>query len=839
MQAGFPVAPQALVAMQSRQMVQPLPAGTERILVALPQFGVALANALANDGSVDQATVLAPQSTPSGQGPLTAMSVVAENTTSTPVTMPGSPGSLLDTSIGSPPAAFSVSIATGEIGSLQQASAKPVVPVIPPSQSWPAAPLLTSWSSGTAPTGAADGVETTADGAQQLPEDGKQAKSRRTTGGARSQFDRGTRVAKGSGQPADANSALLPTPQFAVAMPQKSPHADQAAPSAAEAATPLVGSDEFSYVGAKARRETPSTASTQRLPPAVACTPTQATAIPTLNAAASMPIYYSAAATIGTLDIAERAVRSEPRSFGASRAITDGPPLNAPAQAAAVTRTSAAAVATATVGPPDIAGRATVRSEPRSFSASRAIIDALPPNAPALAVTMDTPTAAAAMTAARLDPTNAAPVAVATIDTQDIAGQATVRSEPRSAGADRAPTDVPTPGAPVQAAAINTSTAAMGLPTGYVAATDAAPVAMAMVGAPDIAGRTTMRSEPRSTGADRPQTDVPAPGAPVQAVTMNTLTAGAGVTTAHVAVTNAAPAAIATVGLADTAGWASVRSEPRSTGAEPAPTDLAHVAEALPEPLPGPVQAEQTTSPVQQRTAAVPPPSASKVDPLPTMQPTTVSPTGTARRIEHRRGRHHRCRDKQFRRPAVDAADCAIRSRRSQPTRAADWKVATTRQVACRDANNLRAYGHACGRFPGAPRGESCRRTARGSIPVGSLHDQNTRQPRATVRRRANRGRITARRDRNPDGGATGRPRHRRWRTGVAIGISCLANCNRCWAVRGADRYANPGRRRSGTGRHAGRAETPFTGCADGTHSGVDGPYVRWHAAGDNASGPA
>ena len=69
MQAGFPVAPQALVAMQSRQMVQPLPAGTERILVALPQFGVALANALANDGSVDQATVLAPQSTPSGQGP--------------------------------------------------------------------------------------------------------------------------------------------------------------------------------------------------------------------------------------------------------------------------------------------------------------------------------------------------------------------------------------------------------------------------------------------------------------------------------------------------------------------------------------------------------------------------------------------------------------------------------------------------------------------------------------------------------------------------------------------------------------------------------------------------
>ena len=766
------------------------------------------------------------------------MSVVAENTTSTPVTMPGSPGSLLDTSIGSPPAAFSVSIATGEIGSLQQASAKPVVPIIPPSQSWPAAPLLTSWSSGTAPTGAADGVETTADGAQQLQEDGKQAKSRRTTGGARSQFDRGTRVAKGSGQPADANSALLPTPQFAVAMPQKSPHADQAAPSAAEAATPLVGSDEFSYVGAKARRETPSTASTQRLPPAVACTPTQATAIPTLNAAASMPIYYSAAATIGTLDIAERAVRSEPRSFGASRAITDGPPLNAPAQAAAVTRTSAAAVATATVGPPDIAGRATVRSEPRSFSASRAIIDALPPNAPALAVTMDTPTAAAAMH----------------------------RSPPRPnerracrGGNDRHPGHRGTGNRSKRAAisrcgpcadrCANTGCASAGCRYQYIH------------GCHGPAHRLRCRNG-RCSGCDGNGWRSGHRGADNNAK--------------RAAINRSGPSADrrAGTGCASagchheyTNGWrgrdhsARCRNErsacrnrngrPRGhcrLGKRAKRAAIYRSGACTDRPCtrrPGTSGAtagsctggtDDLASAAAHRgcAAAIGLQGRSTAD-----HAADDGITHGDRGIEHRRGRHHRCRDKQFRRPAVDAADCAIRSRRSQPTRAADCKVATTRQVACRDANNLRAYGHACGRLPGAPRGESCRRTARGSIPVGSLHDQNTRQPRATVRRRANRGRSTARRDRNPDGGATGRPRHRRWRTGVAIGISCLANCNRCWAVRGADRYPNPGRRRSGTGRHAGRAETPFTGCADGTHSGVDGPYVQWHAAGDNASGPA
>ena len=50
MQAGFPVAPQAPVATQPRQMVQPLPTGTERTPVAVPQFDVALANAMMDRG---------------------------------------------------------------------------------------------------------------------------------------------------------------------------------------------------------------------------------------------------------------------------------------------------------------------------------------------------------------------------------------------------------------------------------------------------------------------------------------------------------------------------------------------------------------------------------------------------------------------------------------------------------------------------------------------------------------------------------------------------------------------------------------------------------------------
>ena len=133
MQAGFPVAPQVPVAMQPRQMVQPLPAGTERTLVAAPQFGAALAIALANDPSVDQATVPAAQSATSGQGTLSAMSVASEHTTSKPVPMPG-------------------------------------LPAPPPDPSTAVAPAA---SSGTMPAGAAVAVEKTADGEQQSTEDGK------------------------------------------------------------------------------------------------------------------------------------------------------------------------------------------------------------------------------------------------------------------------------------------------------------------------------------------------------------------------------------------------------------------------------------------------------------------------------------------------------------------------------------------------------------------------------------------------------------------------------------------------------------------------------------------
>ena len=49
MQAGFLVAPQAPVATQPRQMIQPLPTGTERTPVAVPQFDVALANAIMDE----------------------------------------------------------------------------------------------------------------------------------------------------------------------------------------------------------------------------------------------------------------------------------------------------------------------------------------------------------------------------------------------------------------------------------------------------------------------------------------------------------------------------------------------------------------------------------------------------------------------------------------------------------------------------------------------------------------------------------------------------------------------------------------------------------------------
>ena len=240
MQAGFPVAPQAPVAMQPRQMVQPLPTGTERTLVAVPQFGVALANALANDGSVDQATVPAAQSATSGQGTLTAMSGATEHIASKPVRMPGLPDPPLDPSIGAAPAERSASIAKREVvnlpGSLRQASAKPIEPpAIPPSQSWPLA---------------ADGRVVRNDAnrcGRRRPKNGPTADSNRQRTGDRPNRD---------GPPAmrrhnSTEAPLLPrVPGSRLArtvrcflcrnppseMPWNSPHAAQAAPFGAEAA---------------------------------------------------------------------------------------------------------------------------------------------------------------------------------------------------------------------------------------------------------------------------------------------------------------------------------------------------------------------------------------------------------------------------------------------------------------------------------------------------------------------------------------------------------------------------------------------------------------------------
>jgi hypothetical protein len=241
MQAGFPVAAQAPVALQPRQIIPPLPTGTERTLVAVPQFGVALANALANDPPVDQATVPAAQSATSGQDILAAMSVATANPTSKPIPMPGLQASPLDSPTGAAPAVRSASVAKSQVanraGSVPQDATEQVEPpAVPPSQTSPASPLLTGASTITAPTGAAVSVEKAADDGQQLPEDGTPARSRRATGAATAQLDQGNRVAKRSVQQVGANHVLPPVPQSIAEMPRNSPHAGQTAPSADEAA---------------------------------------------------------------------------------------------------------------------------------------------------------------------------------------------------------------------------------------------------------------------------------------------------------------------------------------------------------------------------------------------------------------------------------------------------------------------------------------------------------------------------------------------------------------------------------------------------------------------------
>ena len=220
---------------------------------------------------------------------------------------------------------------------------------------------------------------------------------------------------------------------------------------------------------------------------------------------------------------------------------------------------------------------------------------------------------------------SAGPIAMETVGIPGLAGRPTVRNEPPSTRAGRAPTDVPTASAPARAAVINTPTTAADMPMAYVTAANATPAAVAPVGIADTPGRTS------PTRAAPAPTDVPAPGAAVLAAA-----AAIAAPSAYIATANAAPAGAATVGIVDAAGRATAQSEPRSTSAGPAPTDLPHVAGAPQQPILEPGQAEQPTSSAQHRPAAAQPPSASKLAaPAATAlqdpgQPATVPPTATA-----------------------------------------------------------------------------------------------------------------------------------------------------------------------------------------------------------------
>ena len=339
---------------------------------------------------------------------------------------------------------------------------------------------------------------------------------------------------------------------------------------------------------------------------------------------------------------------------------------------------------------------------------------------------------------------------------RDISGRPAARSEPRSTSAGRAPTDVPTPSEPAGAAFFNTSTTAH-MPMAYAAATNAAPATVATVGTADTAGWMSVRREPRSTGAEPAATGAPAPGATVPAAAIAAPTAAADTPSAYSATTNAAPAAVATVGIADAAGWETLRSEPRSTSAGPAPTVLPHIAEAPQHPILAPGQAEQAASSAQHRPAAAQPTSASNLAASPPTtasqdpgQPATVPPTATtvtASSIAEATATGAAISDAvgQPRTPQIVRSEAAASSPPVQQT-----VPSPLAKASCRDAGSVRALGHDCGRFPGAALGRSCRRTARSTIPGGSLRDQNTGQPWATDRRGANTGRITPVRFRKP-----------------------------------------------------------------------------------------
>ena len=149
-------------------------------------------------------------------------------------------------------------------------------------------------------------------------------------------------------------------------------------------------------------------------------------------------------------------------------------------------------------------------------------------------------------------------------------------------------------------------------------------------------------------------------------------------------------------------------------------------------------------------------------------------------RIEHRRGHRHGCRDSRCRRsdrgrrrlsepkPPQAARPCS----RLVPSPPLAKASAATRTASVPAAN---VYG----RFPDAALGGSCRRTARAlSRRLAPRPEHRPTMGRWPPRRQPRPDHSPA--SENPDDGGTGRPRHRRWRTGLAVGTSLLTDCNRC-----------------------------------------------------------
>ena len=451
MQAGFLVALQAPIATQPRQLIQPLPTGTERPPVAVPQFDLALANAIMDGGSADQAAPPAPQSAASAQGVPAAVPSMTANA----LPMPGLP---LPSSTGAGPTSSSKTV--NRQGSLRQLPAGRIEPSAVPANQSPPAVAAIARDLGTVPPLIAGASETmpaiTAVVVEKLGDESHQpsaAKPRRAAGDAPAPCDEGKNVADVSLSAPGAESPLLPEPQSIVDVPRESPQRRQVPPQA------------------------PDIAAT-RLPIAAAAPPEAAKA------------RYS-------------------------RQLSPPP------------------------------------WEPSARPAPSMRHGSLPNEQTEPAVPLQRAQGSTAADPLTMPPMQGLPGAALPVDRN-------------------------------------------GPPLTTLSGSDASPSPHA--DAPPL--------------PPLPQRSPPAiSGVPAAAITE-------GMATAYSAATSTAPVAAATTGVAETAGRASVRSEPRSTGAEPAPADLPRLAETLPEPLSGPVQAEQTTpSPAQHRLATVQPASTSETDP--------------------------------------------------------------------------------------------------------------------------------------------------------------------------------------------------------------------------------